>query len=226
MNKKQKKWFIISVTGCVMGIMIIMVPFFLNMLNNQKNARAISSMTSQYDDYAENSEAIEEQFAQARAYNAKLAGKEPKIDDIWEYDRQLSFDGDGVMGYIEIPKIGVRMLIYHGTEDEALAVGAGHLEGTSLPVGGESTHAVITAHSGMKTMQAFDRLRELEEGDIFIISVLGRHFTYEVESYETVLPYETDSLHIVQGEDLVTLVTCTPYGINSHRLLVHGKRIE
>ena len=130
------------------------------------------------------------------------------------------------MAYIEIPKINLKMLVYHGTSDEVLAVGAGHLEGTSLPVGGPTTHCVITAHSGMKTMKAFDELRLLEVGDCFTVTTLGTSYEYEVESIETVLPYETESLGIVEGEDRVTLVTCTPYGINDHRLLVHGVRIE
>ena len=130
------------------------------------------------------------------------------------------------MGYITIPKIGVELPIYHGTGDSVLQIAAGHLEGTSLPVGGESTHAVISAHRGLPSAKLFTNLDQLEVGDTFTITVLDRVLTYEVDKISIVLPTETDELKIAEGKDYVTLMTCTPYGINTHRLLVRGRRVE
>ena len=129
------------------------------------------------------------------------------------------------MGYITISKIGVELPIYHGTSDAVLQVAAGHLEGTSLPVGGASTHAVISAHRGLPSAKLFTNLDQLEVGDTFTITVLDRTLTYEVDNISIILPTETDSLKVVDGKDYVTLMTCTPYGINTHRLLVRGRRI-
>lgn len=213
---------IIPLIGIFVGVMIILLPFILDIINKGKSEAKITSMTARYDNYLENSEEIEKQLDQARLYNRALAGE--KLEEILTYEDQLSFDGDGIMGWIKIPKGNIKMLIYHGTSDEVLAIGAGHLQGTSLPVGGPSTHCVITAHSGMKNMKAFDNLRKLVVGDSFTITVFGKPLRYQVESIETVLPYEIESLSIVEGEDRVTLVTCTPYGINDHRLLVHAVR--
>ena len=223
---KRRRWIIIfPVIGVMAGLFLLLFPYAVNKYNEYRNSQAITSMSSVYDRYEENSETIGEQLIQAQLFNKELAGQETS-QSIKEYEEQLTFDGDGVMGYLTVPEIDLQMIIYHGTSDDTLAVGCGHLEGTSLPVGGESTHAVLTAHSGMKTMKAFDDLRKLETGDRFYVTVLGTEYWYEVESIETVLPEETDSLQIVAGEDRMTLVTCTPYGINDHRLLVHGIRIE
>ena len=170
---------------------------------------------------------LDEIFAQAHAYNRLLAGLSSDIDreDVWPYEEQLALAGeDASFGYVIVPTLGLTMPIYHGTSDAVLSAGAGHLESTSLPVGGKSTHAVITAHSGMSGMRAFDDVDQLEEGDVFGVKVLGRLCCYEVTSTEVVWPDEVDSLEIEAGEDLCTLVTCTPYGVNDHRLLVHGKR--
>ena len=225
-NRKRRRWLIVlPVIGMAAGLLLLLYPYAMDKYNEYRNERAISSMSSVYDRYEDNREIIEEQMADAQRYNARLAGEYEGTEAVPAYDEQLTFDGGGVIGYVEIPDIGVKMMIYHGTDDDTLAVGAGHLEGTSLPVGGASTHAVITAHSGMKTMRAFDDIRELEKGDRIIISVLGTKLIYEVKSRETVLPYEMDSLEIVPGKDLLTLVTCTPYGINDHRLLVHAERV-
>ena len=224
-NRKRRRWLIVfPIIGMAAGLLLLLYPFAMDKYNEYRNEQAISSMSSVYDRYADNKEIIEEQIADAHNYNARLAGEYGGAEKISEYEDQLSFDGDGVMGYVEIPAIDVKMMIYHGTDDDTLAVGAGHLEGTSLPVGGASTHAVITAHSGMKTMRAFDDIRQLKQGDRILIFVLGRETIYEVTSQETVLPYEMESLEIVHGEDMLTLITCTPYGINDHRLLVHAKR--
>ena len=224
-RKRRRVLIILPVIGMAAGLLLLLYPYAMDKYNEYRNEQAISSMSSVYDRYEDNREIIEEQIANARNYNARLAGGYSGTERVLEYEEQLTFDGEGVMGYVEIPAINVKMMIYHGTDDDTLAVGAGHLEGTSLPVGGPSTHAVITAHSGMKTMRAFDDIRELKKGDRIFLMVLGKKLVYEVESQETVLPYEMESLEIISGKDMLTLVTCTPYGINDHRLLVHAERI-
>ena len=216
---------ILPILGMLAGVLLLLIPFLTDRSNALRNRQAISGMTSVYDRYEENEQQLNEQIEQASAYNDYLAGSRDK-EGIWDYAEQLSFDGGGVMGYLDIPSIDLKILIYHGTDEETLAVGAGHLEGTSLPVGGTSSHCAITAHSGMSSMRAFDDIRKLKKGDLFAACVYGRNYVYEVDRIETVLPYETDSLQIIPGEDRMTLITCTPYGINDHRLLVHGIRTE
>ena len=142
-----------------------------------------------------------------------------------DYDSQLDVAGNGIMGYVEIPKIQVNLPIYHGTEAEVLDRGVGHLLGSPLPVGGKSTHTILSGHSGMASQKMFTDLEQLVPGDVFYLNVLGETLAYQVTEINTVLPYETDLLGIVPGEDLCTLVTCTPYGVNTHRLLVRGSRI-
>jgi len=142
------------------------------------------------------------------------------------YEGQLDVTGTGIMGYVNIPKINVNLPIYHGTAADTLEQGIGHLLGSSLPVGGTSTHSVLTAHSGMASQKMFSDLNLIEEGDIFHVEVLDEMLTYEVVAINTVLPENTELLGIVSGEDLCTLVTCTPFGVNSHRLLVCGSRID
>lgn len=141
------------------------------------------------------------------------------------YDSQLDPSGSGIMGYVEIPKISVNLPIYHGSDEETLERGTGHLLGSSLPVGGESTHSVITGHSGMASQKMFTDLEQLEPGDVFYLCVLDEVLAYQVREINTVLPYETSLLGISPGDDLCTLVTCTPTGVNTHRLLVTGSRI-
>ena len=141
------------------------------------------------------------------------------------YDSLLNMAGDGIMGYVQIPMIRVDLPIYHGTDTETLDVGIGHLLGTSLPVGGESTHSVLTAHSGMATQKLFSDLDQLERGDVFYLQVLGEILAYQVDAINTVLPHDTTHLGITEGADHCTLVTCTPFGVNTHRLLVRGSRI-
>lgn len=142
-----------------------------------------------------------------------------------DYDSQLNIAGNGIMGYVEIPKISVNLPIYHGTENDSLERGIGHLLGSSLPVGGESTHTILSGHSGMASQKMFTDLGQLAAGDVFYLHVLNKTLAYQVVEINTVLPYDTSLLGIVPGEDLCTLVTCTPYGINTHRLLVRGSRI-
>lgn len=164
---------------------------------------------------------------QAYSWNAWLAKTSGEIpfEDLLPYNQQLALDtADVSFASVIIPKLSLSMPIYHGTDDSVLSAGCGHLEYTSLPIGGNSTHAAITAHSGMKNMRAFDDIQDLKVGDVFGIRVLGETICYEVTGSQTVLPDEVETVKIKPNEDLCTLVTCTPYGINTHRLLVTGKR--
>lgn len=168
-------------------------------------------------------------FEAADAYNQRLAATPNSFftpEQVSGYDETLDVSGTGIMGYITIPRIGVELPVYHGTSDGVLQVAAGHLEGSSLPVGGAGTHAVISAHRGLPSAKLFTNLDELEAGDTFTITVLDRVLTYEVDRISIVLPTETDLLQPVEGQDYVTLMTCTPYGINTHRLLVRGHRVN
>lgn len=141
------------------------------------------------------------------------------------YDSQLDVAGNGIMGYVEIPKISVNLPIYHGTENVSLERGIGHLLGSSLPVGGENTHTILSGHSGMASQKMFTDLEQLSTGDVFYLHILNETLAYQVVEINTVLPYDTSLLGVAPGEDLCTLVTCTPYGVNTHRLLVRGSRI-
>ena len=170
---------------------------------------------------------------QAAAYNAAITPgaaeeaytQESILAASENYANQLNLGGTGIMGYVVIPKIDVDLPIYHGTRSDSLDKGTGHLLGSSLPVGGESTHTIITGHSGMASQKMFTDLEQLQEGDVFYLRVLDETLAYEVKAVHTVLPHDTSFLGIVPGEDLCTLVTCTPTGINTHRLLVQGSRI-
>ncbi len=193
-------------------------------------------------DLSENLEAVgaaelRTELAEARAYNAELTGgaeiaaneRKPLADgestSPSRYEDLLNADGAGLMARIQIPRIDADLTISHGTSDEVLEEGVGHLEGTALPVGGDGTHAVLTAHRGLATAELFTRLDEVQVGDTFTISVFGEVLTYQVRDTQVVAPEDTELLNAVPGEDLVTLVTCTPLGINSHRILVTGERI-
>ena len=197
-----------------------------------QTAEAVSARYEASDENASGESATEELLAQAQAYNALLAGTSPEdfgiaAEEVWDYEDQLSADGhDTAIGYVAIPSLSLTVPIYHGTSDATLSAGAGHLESSSLPVGGASTHAVLCGHSGAAGTRCFDDLEQLEEGDVFALVVLGEVLAYRVTSIETVLPEDVNSLGIVEGEDLCTLVTCTPYGVNDHRLLVHAERCE
>lgn len=195
-----------------------------------------SEIHTQYQEAVERADPSDRIAAKkaAEEYNAAIAS-EIQLGDTFSpdalrsaeenYGEQLNIAGDGIMGYVEIPKIGVTLPIYHGTSDATLELGIGHLLGSSLPVGGESTHTVLSGHSGMASQKMFSDLNLLEQGDIFYLNVLGETLAYQVDAINTVLPYDTSLLNISPGEDLCTLVTCTPFGVNTHRLLVRGTRI-
>lgn len=188
-----------------------------------------SQVHTQYQERLEKTDRreIKATRAEAEAYNQLLASGATAAElEAQDYEGLLNLTGSGVMGYIEIPAIDVLLPIYHGVGEDSLEHGAGHMPSTSLPVGGKGTHAAISAHTGMSTARMFTDLGQLETGDVFYLHVLDETLTYEVDQLLIVEPYQTDALKIDRGKDYVTLITCTPYGINSHRLLVRGHRIE
>lgn len=200
---------------------------------NQKHQSQIHTQYQQQIEAADDAE-IQTMLEAAAAYNEALIpgvqnGQSFTIDSLQaafvDYVNQLNPVDSGIMGYVEVPTLNVTLPIYHGTEDASLEIGAGHLLGSSLPVGGEGTHSIITGHSGMASQKMFSDLDQLETGDVFYLNVLGETLAYQVDQVKTVLPHETSDLQIVPGEDYCTLVTCTPFGVNSHRLLVRGTRI-
>ncbi len=210
------------------GLCVLLYPTVSDFWNEKRQSQAIIN----YDDLIVDltPDDYSEYFAKADSYNKKIRNmsfpflNHKNIAD--EYYDSLDINGDGMMGYITIEKIKVQLPIYHGTSDKVLNSAVGHVEGSSIPVGGKSTHSVLSAHRGLPSAKLFTNLDKLEKGDIFTIRILDRTITYKVDQILIVLPEETDSLNIVQGEDYCTLVTCTPYGINTHRMLVRGTRIE
>lgn len=212
----------------LVGLGFISYPTVSNLWNQAHQSRAIATYSKQVEklDDSENKKMLKA----ARKYNKSLLKK----SDHWKlskkdkkkYESLLDVSGTGIMGYIEIPKIDCSLPIYHGTDEGALQIAIGHLEGSSLPVGGKSTHCVLSGHRGLPSARLFTDLDQMEEGDVFVLNVLGRKLAYEVDQIKVVLPDEMSDLEIVQGKDLCTLVTCTPYGINTHRLLVRGHRTK
>ena len=198
---------------------------------NQKYASQIHTAYQEVMEQADDSELLKTKEL-ADAYNRTLV---PGATEAYsqeglqaasaDYDSQLNLAGNGIMGYVEIPKISVNLPIYHGTENDSLERGIGHLLGSSLPVGGENTHAILSGHSGMASQKMFTDLEQLVVGDVFYLHILNETLAYQVVEINTVLPYDTSLLGVAPGEDLCTLVTCTPYGVNTHRLLVRGSRI-
>ena len=218
---------IILVLIFFLGLGIMLYPIVANWWNSKVQSKVIynyESVIKKIDqkDYSRYFDAAEE-------YNKKLQDTNYPIVDyktVPGYETTLDIDGTGVMGYINIEKLKVEIPIYHGTSDSALSAGVGHMEGTSLPVGGPGTHCALSAHRGLPSSKLFSDLDEMEVGDLFTITVLDRLLTYQVDQIKIVLPHELDDLAIEEGKDYCTLVTCTPYGINTHRLLVRGHRVE
>ena len=215
----------------VVSLGVILYPLIANYLS-EKNRSLIET---QYTEAIEQMDttALDEACSEAVEYNKTLVTipdkpytKDALIKAAESYDTLLNVRGDGIMGYVEIPAIGVNLPIYHGTEESTLDRGVGHLLGSSLPVGGSGTHCVLTGHSGLAGQKMFSDLNLLKEGDIFFLRVLGQTLAYKVVEVYTVLPEDTGKLTIDAGRDLCTLVTCTPYGVNSHRLLIRGERTE
>ena len=210
------------------GLSLLLYPTVSNYWNSLHQSRAIAAYVEQVTQI--DNETFDQLREQARAYNRTLVGKAYRYDmtrqEREEYLGLLNVSENGIIGYIEIPGIHCELPIYHGTDADALQIGVGHIEGSSLPVGGESTHCAISGHRGLPSAKLFSDLDKLTVGDRFSLRVLDDTLTYEVDQIHTVLPGEMDELEIVEGEDYCTLVTCTPYGINTHRLLVRGHRVE
>lgn len=216
------------------GILLTAYPFFSNFLYERRQETVIRDYQNTLD--REGAGVWKEEYKKAKAYNDRLRDSkvlltdpfvpdEEASSDTGEYQEMLNLYGDGMMGYVEIPAISVLLPIYHGTSAEVLDKGVGHLEETSLPVGGKGTHAVLSAHTGLSDKKLFTDLELLEEGDTFYIRVLEEILAYRVDDIRIVEPQNISSLYIAPEKDYVTLVTCTPYGVNSHRLLVRGSRI-
>lgn len=227
-------------TGIILDILIVicllagsgflLYPTVGDVINTGKNKKEI-------DAYSASVEALSEDekntiLSKAQAYNTAHTAnvitdaftEEGQVDET--YEKLLDVTGDGMMGYLDIPKINVHLAIYHGTANDVLQNGVGHLEGTSLPVGGTGTHAVLAGHRGLPSARLFTDLDQIETGDIFSLRILDEELTYEVDQIKVVEPYETEDLAIDPQQDYVTLVTCTPYGVNTQRLLIRGHRIE
>lgn len=219
---------IILVLIFIIGLSLLLYPSFSDYWNSFHQSRAIASyaqtVTTIDDDQ------YEKMWAQAQEYNTTLAKKQNRWvlseEEYEEYEGLLNIGGTGIIGYIEIPNIKVSLPIYHGVDEAVLQIAVGHIEGSSLPVGGEGTHCVISGHRGLPSAKLFTNLDEMEEGDLFMMRVLDETLTYEVDQIRIVEPEDLSALEIEEGKDMCTLVTCTPYGINSHRLLVRGHRVE
>ena len=225
-RRPSRIWTILPLAGMLVGLAMLLYPLISDWIIAYHDHQAVSEMQSTYSE-ADDPEAQAE-LHQADLYNEKLAGQEVE-EDVLPYDQQLSLTKP-YMAYLVCPKIDLEMPIYHGVDQEALAAGIGHIETTSLPVGGTASNCVISAHSGMPDMRAFDDIRQLVPGDLFAIDALGRECVYEVDSIKTISQDDYDSweeaIRLVPGEDTCLLVTCTPYGVNDHRLLVRGHRTD
>lgn len=229
----KKKWMsrlmtLLIVVVFVAGLSFLLYPTVSNLWNQAHQSRAIATYTEQVEKLDDSSN--KEMLKVARKYNKELLKKADhwKLSkkDKKKYESLLDVSGTGIMGYIEIPKIDCSLPVYHGTDEGALQIAIGHLEGSSLPVGGKSSHCVLSGHRGLPSARLFTDLDQMEEGDTFILNILGHKLAYEVDQIKVVLPEEMSDLEIQEGKDLCTLVTCTPYGINTHRLLVRGHRVK
>lgn len=229
---KKKLPIIVITLIFILGVGILSYPLISSAINNfsvRNDASAYMEEAKKLD-----TSELEDMLAEAEKYNNSLTSNiiltDPFDEEAYEkiganYEQTLNTDAKGLIGYVDIPKINVYLPIYHGTSEETLSKGAGHLENTSLPIGGKSTHSVISAHSAFPTETFFDYLTDMQEGDVFYIHVLTRTLKYQVDKISVVLPENTSDLHITRGEDYVTLLTCTPYSVNTHRLLVRGTRV-
>ena len=234
LSSKARK--LLTVACAILVFLVALGITLYPLISNWYNSRHQSEIHTQYLEVLrqfDNSEIIlAERYANeynaAISPGAQLSDAFSKDALLWaseDYENLLNLAGDGIMGYIEIPMIQVNLPIYHGTDSKTLDIGIGHLLGSSLPIGGRSTHTVLTGHSGMATQKMFSDLDKLELGDVFYLQILDKTLAYQVDAIHTVLPYDISFLGITEGEDYCTLVTCTPFGINTHRLLVRGTRI-
>jgi len=232
-NKSKRKRFLSSLINVVLilifltGVGLLAYPSFSDWWNSFHQTRAVASYIETVADMS--AEENEKLWDAAAAYNEELAKTGVKFnlseEELAEYNSLLNITGTGIMGYIDIPKIKIKLPIYHGVDDAVLQIAIGHLTGTSLPVGGQTAHCVVSGHRGLPSARLFTDIDRLTERDTFTITVLDKTMTYEVDQIRIVLPNELQDLQMVEGKDYVTLVTCTPYGINTHRLLVRAHRI-
>lgn len=230
---RRKVRAVIPVIMMIFGIVLMLYPYISEYLFENR----VDSEITAYKAHVEKTTSVqyERMLEQAEQYNLNLQKSQMQLTDPFtteeeteespDYESLLRLDDSGIIGYVELPTIGVKLPIYQGTAADDLERGVGHLKGSSLPVGGQGTHAVLTGHTGLSQAKLLSDLTEMKEGDVFYLSVLGRQLAYEVYATSVVLPEDTEQLRIEKNKDLVTLVTCTPYGINTHRLLVHGRRI-
>ena len=228
MKKKKGNFTTLLILVLLAGLSLLLYPSLSDYWNSFHQTRAIATYAEKVANL--NQDQYDEIWAAAESYNASLTDRVNAylLSDAQkeEYQQLLNVSGLGVMGYIEIPSIDCSLPIYHGTEESVLQIAVGHLEWSSLPVGGESTHCVLSGHRGLPSAKLFTNLDKLQTGDIFMLRVLDNVLTYEVDQILIVEPQETEALRIEEGKDYCTLVTCTPYGINTHRLLVRGHRID
>ena len=233
---REKQRTIITIALAVLFFLLALGLTVYPIFSSRYNEVHQSQIHTEYQDAVQAlpDTAVPEARAAAQAYNEKLwssivrygsYSKDSVTSAVEEYVQLLDLTGTGTMGYVHIPKLGVSLPIYHGTEEETLDRGVGHLIGSSLPIGGSSTHAILTGHSGLASQKMFSDLDKLEVGDTFYLEVLNEFLAYEVDQINTVLPHDTAYLGLEEGKDLCTLVTCTPFGVNTHRLLIRGHRI-
>lgn len=229
-NKKSNISTIILVIILLVGMGIMLYPSVSDWWNRKHMSQAIESYV-EHVEKMDNSEKLK-LIDDARVYNEGLNtgvhffSEDRNPEEYKYYMETLDITGTGIMGYIQIPSVNINLPIYHGTSDAVLQIAVGHIAGSSLPVGGNGTHAVLSGHRGLPSAKLFTDLDQLILGDVFMVSVLDETFTYQVDQIRTVLPEEVSDLAIVDGKDYITLVTCTPYGVNSHRMLVRGHRID
>lgn len=224
---KKDKIGIFLVFMLFVGVCVLLYPALSQYWNSKTQTKAVENYQEILNSV--NSEDNDEFFEEAEKYNSALAAlDQPLLDfgSLENYSEILDVSGTGVIGYVTIEKLGVELPIYHGISAEVLNIACGHMEGTSFPIGGESTHAVLSAHRGLPHAKLFTELDKMETGDIFTVTVLDRTVSYQVDQVKVVEPNEVNEVQIINGEDHCTLLTCTPYGVNSHRLLVRGTRVE
>lgn len=227
MKKKKRVWPMVIAMVLLLTVSIGLIAY--PVVSDWYSERVRSTVQADYVEMIEDqsNEEIRDALAEARAYNESLyAVQTDSSDEQYIYQELLNIGETGIMGYIEVPVIDVTLPIYHTTDDSVLQIGAGHMEGTSLPVGGSNTHTVLSAHSGMSGSRMFSDLDKVSAGDLVILKVLGETLAYEVTGSEVVLPSAVDKIQIEGDKDLVTLITCVPYGVNTHRLLVRAERTE
>lgn len=231
MFKKIKLFNVVRILALLFFIGVLLYPTISDYLSRINSSQVISSYQEEVIDMDEEEKTA--MLDEARSYNVSLNGELALYDPFStnvntdpKYMRILNASQDGMIGFIQIPKIDVKLPIYHTVKESVLQKGVGHMEGTSFPIGGESTHAVLSGHRGLPSSVLFTDLDRLTTGDIFYIEVLGETLAYQIDQIKTVLPTETKDINIISGEDHVTLVTCTPYSVNTHRLLVRGTRVD